>query len=158
MGLDVRGMIAIGDSVRAALAPNIDLFSGDPERDRAIATLSFVSSRREYWETFSCLIGYTEMLQVDPSNFLKKAHGEHFLSRDPDSEEGKFIHYCAQHLESMPIDILVGSIYSSSLVLKWMPPFQTTALYDVSECIAINTDENRITDWPAVRRCLKRSD
>jgi hypothetical protein len=104
--------------------------------------ISFLSSRKEYWEGAVCLVGYGHSVQKDPDKILTVIAES--ISQQPDSEHTlDFLNYC-QGFVTVPLETIPATVNIISHVMGAMGisrPIYQMSLYELCSTLYPNDRE-----------------
>lgn len=155
MGIDVQYLIDEWERIHDMMAPSPNFFPQFSAVDREIAELSLVSSRREYWQVFVCLMGYSQKIKENPNKVLVGIPFKQIWSGEIAEpwELDPFLRYCSidPGFKTVPREIFLPAIYIVTLVLARGTLVITPEITErFQECLRLH-DHN----WPEVWKCLQ---
>jgi hypothetical protein len=115
--INIVSLIEARQYISAAYIPTLKLYRGSPEKDHATATLSWLSSREDYWDLFACLLGFSEQENRSLGNILQDVPFEGLLSGQKSMHDVSFLTYC-RNWSSLPDEDLIASAYTIGLVAQ----------------------------------------
>lgn len=89
----VRNLIDAWGHLHKATAPSPRLLSLERDARVVLEDLSFLSSRREYWECFVCLAGYADQVKTEPTQLLNVI-GQEIDDQNISAQTENFLNYC----------------------------------------------------------------
>ena len=120
----VRGLISDWEPVHEAFTPSPNLISGEGTSHEDLSALSLISGRKEYWESFTCLMGY--LSNVDENQQVVLSH----LVQDIENKQQtryvtEFQDYC-NRVATLSTDVILSATDSMShavdLGSMFLPP------------------------------------
>ena len=148
MGIDVQYLVDEWERLHTLMRPSPRLF---PEPtyffDRDLAEISLMTSRREYWEVYVCLMGYSEQSGDDPYQILWTIPFWELFSRGIEQtwEQIPFVRYCAEFKT-----VLKETFLPVAYTLALVGPIGNTP--EKVECFQICYRKHN-DNWQEVWRC-----
>jgi hypothetical protein len=126
MALDVSSLLELGPEIHEVFQPNADLYTISPPSNRTFAELSLLSSRREFWEPFACLVGFAQQVRTNPHTVLLRLPFHSYFSRPPRPEADPFLEFARPYISDW------GMFFSGSYTLRLLFDEQNPFVLSVS--------------------------